>query len=74
MFASSRQQWDDAWPRLDEERHDALRHRQFAGLLEIVVDGLRRRLGSVFTLAELDELYAHAERWVAAAVSDHLPG
>ena len=71
MLASSRQQWDDAWPRLDEERHDALRHRQLTDLLEIVVDGLRRRLGSVFTLAEL---YADAERWVAAAVSDHLPG
>ncbi len=74
MLASSRHQWEEGWRRLDEERHDALRHRQLADLVEIVIGGLRRRLGSVFTLTQLDELYADSERWVSPAVSDNIPG
>lgn len=73
MLASSRHQWEEGWRRLDEQRHDRIRHRQLADLVEVVSDGLRRRLGSMFTLAELDEMYADSERWVLPAVSDKIP-
>lgn len=73
MLASSRSQWEAAHRRLDEERSDPVRHRQLLDLMDVVTAGLRRRLGSTFTLAELDALYAESERWAPAAVVEALP-
>jgi len=73
MLASSRSQWEEARRRLDAERADGVRYRQLVDLTEVVTAGLRRRLGSMFTLAALDELYADTEQWVPLAISEALP-
>lgn len=40
--------------------------------LELVLDGLRRRLGSPFTIEELAEAYTRAETWIRAVFEEEL--
>ena len=57
-------------------RRAAATARRYARLLiqvETITDELRRRLGAVFTLAELVETYGGAERWVRDVVSERAP-
>lgn len=71
-IASARRDWDDGRRRLAEAaRHDPGRgdvlHRQ----REAVLEQLRRRVGAVYTLAELAATYRDSERWVLEAVERH---
>ncbi len=72
MIESSRTQWDDARHRLDSE-DDPLRQEQLLELVEAVLSRLRRELGSVFSLGELDERYLEAEAWVLELVAEKMP-
>ncbi|MGI9658000.1 MAG: hypothetical protein ACR2OD_03755 [Gaiellaceae bacterium] len=72
MIESSRAQWEDARAKLEQER-DPLRQAQLFDLVDVVISRLRRELGSVFSLAELDERYIEAERWVIEMVAERLP-
>jgi hypothetical protein len=70
---SARRDWEDGYRRFlaetgDPGRADAL-HRQ----LDEVVDELRRRLGSRFTLPELEETYRSSDTWVRVTVAEHAP-
>jgi hypothetical protein len=69
---SSRAQWEDARGKLETER-DPLRQEQLFDLVDVVVSRLRRELGSVFSLGELDERYHDAERWVIELVTERIP-
>ena len=72
MIESSRTQWEDARARLETEG-DPLRQTQLFELVDAVLSRLRRELGSVFSLGELDERYLEAERWVLELVVDRTP-
>jgi hypothetical protein len=65
-------QWEDARLRLDSES-DPLRQAQLLDLVDAVAGRLRRELGSVFSLSELDERYADAESWTIELVRDRTP-
>ena len=52
----------------DPARADAL-HRQ----RDAVLDELRRRVGAIFTLAELAAAYDGAERWLREVVDERAP-
>jgi hypothetical protein len=58
-----RQEWAEGNRRLESERGDPTRYRALRLQLEAVAEELRRRIGSIFTLAELAEEYGRAERW-----------
>lgn len=72
MIESSRIQWEDGRVRLETER-DPVRQAQLFDLVDAVLARLRRDLGSVFSLGELDERYVDAERWVVELVVDRTP-
>ena len=72
MIGSSRIQWEDARQRLENEQ-DPARQQQLFLLVEVVLSELRRDLGSMFSLSELDARYAEAERWAIQLVSDAAP-
>lgn len=69
----ARQEWAEGHRRLEGERLEAARYRLLLAQVDVVVDQLRRRLGSVFTLAELAEEYRRAEAWVREAVAELPP-
>ena len=71
--AAARREWEDGSRRFaqaarDPARADAL-HRQ----REAVLDELRRRVGTIFTLAELASAYEGAERWLREAIDERAP-
>jgi len=72
VIESSRAQWEDARARLETER-DPVRQAQLFDLVDVVVSRLRRELGSMFSLGELDERYHDAERWVIEVVTERIP-
>ena len=71
--ASARREWEEGSRRFFEAARDPVRadvlHRQ----VDAVTVELRRRVGGTFTLAELAEAYAGAERWVLGAVEERAP-
>ena len=58
-----RQEWADGHRRLEAARDDPPRYRALLVQLDAYTDELRRRVGGVYTLAELAAEYARAERW-----------
>jgi hypothetical protein len=71
--AAARREWEDGNRRFveavrDPARTDAL-HRQ----RDAVLDELRRRVGGIFTLAELAAAYGGAERWLREVVDERAP-
>jgi hypothetical protein len=69
----ARQQWQDGNRRVEQARADGQRYLRLTGQVDTVVDALRRRIGQVFTLAELAEAYDHAERWTGGLLDDADP-
>ncbi len=70
---ATRREWEDGHRRLQAAAVDPRRHALLLGELEIVLDGLRRRVGQSFTLAELAAAYPEADRWVAEALAEREP-
>jgi hypothetical protein len=70
---SARREWADGHRRLlDEARERVARERLYAQV-DAVVDELRRRVGAVFTLAELAREYGRAEEWSRQVVEERAP-
>ena len=71
-IASARQDWAEGHRRFAELARDPGEGDRLHRALELVLDGLRRRLGSSFTVEELAVTYADAEAWIRAAFEEHL--
>jgi len=70
---SARREWADGHRRLVAESRDrAVRERLYAQV-DVVAAELRRRVGGVFTLAELAAEYERAESWSRQAVEARAP-
>jgi hypothetical protein len=69
----ARQQWQDGNRRVEETRPDRDRYLRLTGQVDVVVAGLRRRLGQVFTLAELAAAYSGADDWARELLEDADP-
>jgi hypothetical protein len=74
----ARQQWQDGNRRVEETRADRDRYTELGRQVDVVVSGLRKRVGQVFTLAELADAYEGADEWArelldAAADPDEPP-
>ncbi len=70
---SARHEWEQGYRRLEASRSDGEAYTRLLIQVETITDELRRRLGAVFTLAELVETYGSAERWVREVVSERAP-
>jgi hypothetical protein len=67
---SARREWADARRELDATAHDPGRYRALLEQVDVVTAELRRRVGQTFTLAQLADEYAGAERWSRQALSE----
>ena len=66
----ARQEWAEGCRRLDAERPNDSRYRLLLAQADVITDQLRRRLGAVFTLAELAAEYRRADSWVREAIGE----
>ena len=70
---NARHEWEHGYRRLEASRGDHEAHARLLAQVEAITDELRRRLGGTFTLSELAEAYAGAERWVRDVVGERAP-
>ena len=69
----ARQQWQDGNRRVEAARRDHPRYLQLTGQVDTVVAALRRRIGQIFTLAELADAYDGADVWTGDAARRRRP-
>jgi hypothetical protein len=69
----ARVDWERGSRELEEHRDDPPRYRRLLSAADVVTDELRSRVGQTFTLAQLHDAYADAERWARPAVSERAP-
>jgi hypothetical protein len=69
----ARQQWQDGLRRVEGARGDGARYERLTGHVDVVVAGLRKRVGQVFTLAELADAYDGADEWARELLDDVEP-
>ena len=68
-----RQEWEEGHRRLEALAADRRVYARLLEQVEILTDELRRRVGQTFTLAELADAYAGAERWSRDAIAERAP-
>ena len=70
----ARQQWSDGYRRFEEVRAHPRRYRGLLEQVEAAIEQLRRKVGGVYTVAELAAAYQSADSWLldaaAAAMAD----
>ena len=70
---SARHEWEEGQRRFESEALDPSRVEALHAQRDAVVEELRRRVGSTFTLAELAAVYADSDRWLAEVVEERSP-
>ena len=71
--AAARREWDDGNRRFVDAARDPSRAEVVHLQRDIVLEELRRRVGAVFTLAELASAYDGSERWMLAVIEERAP-
>jgi hypothetical protein len=66
----ARQEWEEGSRRLEAAREDARRYGQLLGLLELLLDELRKRVGQTYTLRELVDAYGESDRWAREVLEE----
>ena len=66
----TRQEWEEGARRLESTRDDERRYHQLVGLLELVLDELRKRVGQTYTLRELVAAYGDSDRWAREVLEE----
>jgi hypothetical protein len=67
---SVRQEWEEGNRRLEAMARDRPRYLRLLEQVEVLTDELSRRVGQTFTLAQLADVYAEAERWTRNAIAE----
>jgi hypothetical protein len=70
---NTRSEWEQGYRRLQEHARDPVRYERLMEHVELVTSELRRRVGSVFTLAELADAYEGADVWSLTAIEENAP-
>jgi hypothetical protein len=66
----ARQQWQDGNRRVEATRPNRERYLDLNQQVDVVVAGLRKRVGQVFTLDELADAYDGADEWARELIED----
>jgi hypothetical protein len=71
--SSARHDWEEGQRRFEAEGLDAARAGALHAQRDAVVEELRRRVGSTFTLADLAAAYADSDRWLVEVIAERVP-
>jgi hypothetical protein len=70
----ARQQWDEGRRRIEGLRtNDPAGYELLSAQVEVLADALRRRVGQIFTLQELAEVYERSDDWAREVLEDAQP-
>jgi len=69
----ARQQWEDGNRRVESARTDTRRYAALTAQVDVVVAGLRERVGQVFALDELADAYEGADEWARTLLDEADP-
>jgi hypothetical protein len=69
----ARREWAEGHRRFVREASDPARADALHRQMDVVTDELRRRVGGIFTLAELAAAYDGAESWLLSVVGERAP-
>jgi hypothetical protein len=69
----ARQQWEEGHRRLESRAPDRRVYNRLHAQVTAVTEELRRRVGQTFTMVQLAEVYAGAERWSREAAARGAP-
>jgi hypothetical protein len=69
----ARLQWADGNRRVEEQRGDRVRYLGLMAQVDVVVSGLRVRVGQTFTLQQLADAYDLADDWARTILDDADP-
>jgi hypothetical protein len=70
---SARHDWEEGQRRFEAGVSDGARAEALYAQRDAVVEELRRRVGSTFTLAELAEVYADSDQWLSEVIEERAP-
>jgi hypothetical protein len=70
---ATRHEWEEGTRRLEAAARDRQVYERMHAELEVVLAELRKRVGQTFTLDQLADAYAGADRWVQEAVAESEP-
>ena len=74
-LASTRLEWEHAYRDLEETARDSALADRVRVQLDALIAELRRRVGGTFTLGELADEYAGADRWARDVLAEQgVPG
>jgi hypothetical protein len=68
-----RQEWEEGHRRVEACAGDPQLYPRLLAQVDAIVEELMRRVGQTFTLAELAEAYADADRWSRDVVAERAP-
>ena len=71
--SAARREWEEGDRRFAEEARDPVRADALHRQRDAVLEELRRRVGGVYTLAELAAAYEGAERWLREVIDERAP-
>jgi hypothetical protein len=69
----ARYQWEEGRRSVARARTDGTDYRHLLAEVGVVHAGLTRRMGQIFTLAELAAVYESSDRWVLEAIQEAFP-
>ena len=67
---TTRREWEESSARLEAAAADRDQYLRLLEQVDLVVAELRKRVGQTFTLAELADAYADADRWAWASLAE----
>lgn len=69
----ARHQWEDGRRAVERARSDGAAYDRLSLQVDLVTAELNRRVGQIFTLEELADVYEGADRWVLEVIHEALP-
>lgn len=70
---SSRRDWEDGYRRLLAATNDPSGSDRLHQQVDVIVAELRKRVGTIFTIAQLADAYAGSESWLLETIDERAP-
>ena len=72
-LTTARLEWEEGHRRFESEAREPGRAEVLYEQRDLVLEELRRRLGSTFTLDQLVAVYTESERWLSKVIEERAP-
>ena len=70
---SARRDWEDGYRRLLAATNDPIGSDRLHQQVDVILSELRKRVGAIFTIAQLADAYARSESWLLEAIDERAP-